>query len=279
MSDVIIFDAMGKIFESEGLHLEYEIIGNGSKPMFAFHGFASNADMFHILKKSLSSRYTIYSFNLPFHGQSTVDEETQRLGIDPVQLKKYFKSFLWHIHSSYFSLLGYSIGGKVALKLVELLPDDVQDIFLFAPDGIKISPWYHFVTKTALGKLIYRRMMIHPSRYMNLLAVLKVVGIVSSRTANFVKSTLDTNEKREMVFKTWTCLKNLDPDIKAIQSIINNKNLFIHLFFGRHDKLIPPSIGKKFQAGLKSKNLHVVEGGHQLITEKLHSELLEIISK
>jgi pimeloyl-ACP methyl ester carboxylesterase len=277
--DVIIFGAMGQLFESEGLHLEYEIIGNGSKPLFAFHGFASNADMFRILEKSLGTRYTIYSFNLPFHGKSIVDEETLSLGIDPVQLKKYFKSFLWNIHSSYFSVLGYSIGGKVALKLIELLPHDVQDIFLFAPDGIKISPWYHFVTKTDLGKLIYRRMMKHPVRYMNLLGVLKFTGIINSRTANFVKSTLDTNEKREMVFKTWTCLKELDPDIKSVQSIINDKNLFIHLFFGRHDKLIPPSIGKKFLAGLKNKNLHIVEGGHQLITDKLNADLMEIISK
>ena len=270
---------MGYIFESEGLSLEYEIIGNGSKPMFAFHGFASNADMFRILEKSLGSRFTIYSFNLPFHGKSVVDEETIRLGIDPVQLKKYFKNFLWHIHSSYFSLLGYSIGGKVALKLIELLPDDVQDIFLFAPDGIKISLWYHLVTKTYFGKLIYKRMMIHPSRYMKVLGFLAVLRIINSRTANFVKSTLDTNEKREMVYKTWICLKDLDPEIRTIQSIINRKNLRVHLFFGKHDKLIPPSIGKKFQEGIKNKNLHVVDSGHQLITDKINSDLMELMTK
>jgi len=269
---------MGNIFESEGLSLEYEIIGSGSKAMFAFHGFASNADLFRILEKSLGGRYTIYSFNLPFHGKSAVDEETIRLGIDPVQLKKYFKNFLWHIHSSYFSLLGYSIGGKIALKLIELLPEDVQDIFLFAPDGIKISPWYHLVTKTYFGKWVYNRMMIHPSRYLKLLRFLALIKIINSRTANFVKSTLDTNEKREMVYKTWVCLKDLDPDIKTIQSIINRKNLRIHLFFGKQDKLIPVSIGKKFQSRLKSKNLHVVDSGHQLITEKINTELMELIT-
>ena len=124
---------MSLSFEYEGINLEYEIIGNGEKAMFAFHGFSSSSSMFGVLEPSLGKNYTIYSFNLPYHGKSTIDAETTIHGIDTLQLQKYFKSFLWHIHHSYFSLLGYSIGGKLALKLIELFPNEVQHIFLFAP--------------------------------------------------------------------------------------------------------------------------------------------------
>jgi pimeloyl-ACP methyl ester carboxylesterase len=272
------FDRMSFSFQSEGLNLEYEIIGTGEKAMLAFHGFAGDKSLFRVLNPSLGKKYTIYSFNLPYHGLSTVDRETDIHGISPIQLKKYMKNFLGHIHSGNFSILGFSIGGKVALKVIELLPDEVKDIFLFAPDGIVISPWYNFITKTMMGKWIYKRLMLQPSRYMKLLRVFEFMKLVHPRTANFVRSALDTNEKRLMVYHTWMSLRNLDPDVKKVQSTINAKNNVLHLFFGRHDKLIPPSIGNHFAAGLNNKNcIHIIDAGHRLIREDINGVIIPIL--
>ena len=265
---------MSLFFESEGIALEYEIFGSGEKAMFAFHGFGDGPEMFGILEPSLGKRYTIYAFNLPFHRGSTIDKETKMYGIDPVQLKKYFKNFLWHVHFSYFSLSGYSIGGKVALKLIEILPDEVQDVFLFAPDGIKISPWYRFVTGTMIGKWIYGRLMLHPNRFMSIVNGFASLRIVHSGTANFIRSSLDTEEKRKRIYNTWMCLRLLEPGTRRIQKIINEKNLNFHLFFGKKDKVIPASIGKKFVKGLRNKkSLHLLEAGHQLVKESLNAEI------
>ena len=270
---------MSQTFQSEGMVLEYEIIGDGPKAMFAFHGFGTSSEIFRMLESSLGKRYTIYSFNLPYHGLSAVDHETLLHGIDPIQLKKYFKNFLWHIHFSYFSLLGYSIGGKIALKLIELLPDEVQNVFLFAPDGIKISFWYRFITRTMPGKWMYGRLMEHPHRYIRFVNGFARVRLVHNRTASFVRSTLDTKEKRELVYKTWHCFRQLDPDIRKIQNIINIKNLNFHLFFGRHDKIISPSIGKKFTSRLRNRNsLHILDSGHQLLKENVNEVLEKILS-
>ena len=277
--DVTIFGNMSLSFESEGINLEYEIIGSGEKPMFAFHGFSNSSEMFRVLEPSLGKKYTIYSFNLPYHGASTVDEETTVYGIDTLQLQKYFKNFLWHIHSSYFSLLGYSIGGKVALKLIELFPEEVNDVFLFAPDGIKLSFWYRFITRTMPGKWIYKRLMLHPHRYLSFVNVFGKLKLVHPRTADFIRSSLDTSEKREMVYNTWMCLRNLDPAINQIQNIINRKNMNFHLFFGKYDKIIPAFIGKNFVKGLRNKKcLYLVDAGHQMVKEKMNDDLERILS-
>jgi len=280
LSDVITFGAMTSVFGYDGLTLEYEVLGNGKKALFAFHGFGSSAELFRELETSLGKTYTIYSFNLPFHGLSKLDHESSALGIYPDLLKVYFKNFLWHIHATYFSVAGYSLGGKIALELVILFPEEVKEIFLFAPDGIKVSPWYGFVTKTILGKWIYKRLMLHPGRYQRIINVLEKIRIVHPRTASFVRASLDTEEKRLLVYNTWQCFRHIEPDIRQFQNIVNRKRLQIYLFFGKYDKVIPPGIGKKFVRGLRNKkSLHVVEAGHQLVNEKLNAEIEKILSE
>jgi len=270
---------MGQVYEYDGLCLEYEVLGNGSKALFAFHGFGSSAELFRSVEESLGKTYTIYSFNLPYHGLSRLDHDSSALGIYPDLLKVYFKNFLWHIRATYFSVAGFSLGGKIALELVTLFPEEVRDIFLFAPDGIKVSPWYGFVTKTMLGNWFFKRMMQHPIRYQNIINVLAKIRIVHPRTANFVKGSLDTEDKRLLVYNTWKCFRHIEPNTRKFQNIVNRKGLRIYLFFGKHDKVIPPVIGKKFVRGLRDKkSLHIVDAGHQMINEKMNAELEKILS-
>lgn len=266
-------------FQCEGINLEYEIFGTGKQPLFAFHGFGNDASMFRVLEPSLGKKYTIYSFNLPFHGSSTVDEETGIHGIDTLQLQKFFRGFMWEVHTTFFSSAGFSIGGKIALKLIELFPDEVKEVFLFAPDGIKISFWYHFVTRSGLGRWTYKRMTRHPRRYMHIVRALEFMGLVHPRTANFVRSSLDSKEKRETIFNTWMCFRYLEPDTDKIRRIVNANGIGFHLFFGKFDKVIPPFIGKKYAKGFRQKNsFHLVNSGHQLVKEDLNEELDKILS-
>ena len=121
--------------------------------------------------------------------------------------------------------------------------------------------------------------MLYPNRYMSIINVLEKVKIIHPRTGNFVRNSLDTHESREMVYNTWQCLRFLDPDIQKVQKIINEKDLNIHLFFGKYDKVIPPFIGKKFVKGLRKNNsLHILDAGHQLIKEKTNADLEKILS-
>lgn len=270
---------MGRSFQHEGLSLEYETIGNGKKTMLAFHGFGSSSGLFRILEPSLGKHFTIYSFNLPYHGNSHVSHQLAEKGITSKFLNNYFTKFLESISTNEFSLIAYSIGGKLALTLIGLFPEKIKEVFLFAPDGIKISPWYKFVTGTPPGKWIYKRLMHHPDRYLRMVNALERVKLLDSRTANFVKGTLNSPLRRMMVFNTWMSLKNIRPDMGHIRQTINSNRIRIHLFFGKYDKLIPPAIGIRFSKGLDQRDaLHILDTGHQLIREKTNAEINKILS-
>jgi pimeloyl-ACP methyl ester carboxylesterase len=270
---------VGLNFQREGIDLEYIVIGTGPRPMLAFHGFGKDAEMFKVLASSVGKYYTIYSFNLPFQGNSVVSENLVKNGIKPELLKKFIKEFLETVSADKVSLMGYSIGGKIVLKLIEIMPESIDDVFLFAPDGIKLSAWYKLVTHTRIGNTLFLRMMKFPERYLKILSGLEKIRIVHPRTANFVRGSLDTDEKRKLVFKTWLCLRKLDPAIKIVQELIGRYKINSHLFFGKFDKVIPSSLGIRFGEKCSSASVHILESGHELVKEKTNAILNQILSR
>ena len=50
------------------------------------------------------------------------------------------------------SLLGYSLGGRIALALFERRPEAWSGMTLLAADGFKKNPMYRFAVETALGR-------------------------------------------------------------------------------------------------------------------------------
>lgn len=268
---------MSHLFDHDGICLEYFSFGSGPFVMLAFHGFGNEASDFRVFEKSLGSRYRIYSFSLPYHGKSRMNEQSGMQGISPEQLQKFFRAFLETLGEHAFSLLGYSIGGKIALKLIELFPENVADVILLAPDGIKVSPWYRFVTGTRAGQWIYRRLMLHPRRFMYYVTGLEKLRLVNTRTARFVKGSLGTQEMRELVFLTWMSLRRLNPDISSVLAIINDRKLNLHLFFGKYDRIIPASIGIQFAKRMQNPEaLQLVDAGHQLVKDSMNDELSKL---
>src|SRR5689334_12940171 len=117
-------------FSFSGIDLEYEEYGSGALPLLAFHGFGNSGELFRVLEPSLGKKYRILAFNLPGHGESRLDAITAKRGISKEQLKNYFTHFLEGIKAEHFSLIGFSIGGKIALVLTELFQDRIKDLIL-----------------------------------------------------------------------------------------------------------------------------------------------------
>jgi pimeloyl-ACP methyl ester carboxylesterase len=54
------------------------------------------------------------------------------------------------------------MGGRVALVLLELMPERVKSLLLLAPDGFKINLIYKFASETKLGRSMYKYLIDHP---------------------------------------------------------------------------------------------------------------------
>ena len=83
------------------------VLGNGTKNAIAFHGFGQDGNAF--LPVAIQNPgYTIYSFDLPFHGYTKIDNPSLCLsGKDVAEL---VQKLMVHTGIEKFSLLGFSMG-------------------------------------------------------------------------------------------------------------------------------------------------------------------------
>src|SRR5579872_89389 len=153
-----------------GQQLHYLEWGSGGHLLLAFHGYGNDARIFSPFRQYLEGTYTILSFDLPYHGASKWPEDillrkTSLLSLIETLMKKYKVSKV--------SLLGYSMGGRVCMSVVEHMPECIDTVGLIATDGLVVNRLYYFCTRTLIGKKIFRSMLQHPGRYVRLIDSLK----------------------------------------------------------------------------------------------------------
>jgi len=115
---IFLVEIMSHFVSYKGFHWQYESYGSGTEILFAFHGFGNHCSDFKILEPSLGKKYKIISFNLPYHGNSSIDESVFNKSISKNELKELMFQFLLRHHVTRFSLMGYSLGGKIALQVI-----------------------------------------------------------------------------------------------------------------------------------------------------------------
>jgi pimeloyl-ACP methyl ester carboxylesterase len=175
-----------------------------------------------------------------------------------------------------YSLIGYSLGGRIVLKLLEIYPEKIDRILLLAPDGIRISLFYRFLTQTLAGQKLMAWVIKNPSFFLTLAGFLKKTGMISEKRYRFALGNFDTEKKRKKVFLVWMTLRKTVSDLAIVKKVIRKYQIPVNLFFGRFDTIIPPSVGRKFQKGMeKNITLTVLESGHRLLREQTLGEVAQ----
>ncbi len=244
----------------------YRVYGNGPKALLAFHGFGRSGEDFAGFGRSLGDRFTMYAFDLPYHGKGAVMETTTYPVFTKTEMMSLFTLFLDEKSIDRFSLMGYSLGGKIALGALEVFGRRVEAIYLLAPDGLKVNPFYFLGTRTWLGRLLFERMIKHPERLFALGDYLEKRKWMQAKINYFMSYHMNTEWKRKRVFDVWMVFRKFIPGLRTIASLINKHNITILLFFGRYDGVIPPRLAKKIVPRLKKKDVvTVLECGHRVM--------------
>lgn len=261
------------------LGLEYISFGAGPKVLLAFHGFGRRAEDVLFFREELEKKYTVYSFNFFHHGKSEYPEQRIHSNtLHPEELCEMFKQFFDEKQISSFSLLGYSMGGKISLQLLHFFPEMVDSIFLLAPDGLKHNFWYDFTSRNKVGTSLYRRLKKKPDRFFSVLKFLQRSGLLKEKLYRFVMGNLDTPQKREMVYKVWMTMRLIRPSISESARLIKKLNIPAYLLFGKHDKVIPLKIGHRFNKKAGTTCLVIgVDCGHNMYTEQTKEKLQAIL--
>lgn len=258
--------------------LEYFVYGKGPKVLIAFHGFNNNAQDFRILGDFIGEDYKIIAVNLFFHGASKAEDDLVKNGISIDELAKMFTDLADRFPSKSYTLLGFSLGGRIVLKIVELLPEKIERVILLAPDGIHISRLYRLLTNSRLGKWVFEQSITNPNIFFKVAIFLRKTKMVSEKKFQFARQNFDTEEKRKKVFLIWMVFRKIISRKSDIKTIIRKHEIPFELFFGKYDKIIPPSIGRSLQKGVgQFVVLNVLEAGHKLLKEKVLKEISQMI--
>jgi pimeloyl-ACP methyl ester carboxylesterase len=249
--------------------IEYFEYGYGSKIVFAFHGFNNHAEDFKPLADLIEKNYKVIAINLFFHGESRIQNNFVEEGFSVDDLQTLFNHFSKIYPSEKYTLIGYSLGGRIVLKLFEIIPERIEKIVLLAPDGIKISPVYRLLTQNKVGQKLLKRVIEKPSFFFALAKFLKSTRLISDKKYAFGINNFDTRKKREKVYQVWMIFRDIISKTENLKAIIKKYKIPVHLFFGKQDKVIPSSIGINFQKGINEfVFLHNLDSGHRLLIEK-----------
>ena len=264
--------------------ISYYLYGSGDKIALCFHGYGEDASGFSFLEKYAGKAFTFYAIDLPYHGKTAWNENVdfRREHLQDIIFKitstpsGQVPTDKFHDPAFKITLLGFSLGGRIALSLYETMPQLVEKIVLLAPDGLKINFWYWLSTQTWPGNKFFRYTMKSPEWFFVLLRGLNKLKLVNTSIFKFVNHYIGDKNVREDLYKRWTCLRRLKPHLKKIKSHIKTNKTQVRLLYGKHDRIILPARAEKFRRGIENDcSLRVIDSGHQVLHEKHAQEIVK----
>lgn len=254
-------------FEHGPFSLEYFRFGSGPRPILAFHGFGRRAEDFALFAPYLRPDTTLYSFNLFGHGRSRYPSD--RIDRDTISKREFaelISSFLDRVGAEKASLLAYSLGGKLALSLIERIPERIEGAYLFAPDGLTNFQWYRWASRIPFVRRLFRHFIHHPKGLFKAFHLLASLGLIHRRTARFLQRQAWTVEQRRAVYAIWNMHRDLGPDLKKVRKRMRAFDIDIRMIFGEKDPVIRPQRAWNLLDPKKERGkVHVLRKGHVLL--------------
>jgi pimeloyl-ACP methyl ester carboxylesterase len=249
---------------SKSLH--YHKLGSGPRILLAFHGIGQDGlGCFQPVEDTLGKYYTIFAFDLFFHGESADAEVSV---ISKELWKALINDFLTENKITNFDIAGFSMGGRFALATLEALPKHIENVFLIAPDGISENPLYTIATRNSFGRTLFRQVMQNPGLFFRIIQLLKKTNIVNSSLVRFTGQVLNTTQKRERIFRSWTAFRDLRFDIPQIAQLTKTNHIRIFLFTGQFDKILNRlTVNRLGKLLPTNQNVHLKSGHSQLVAQ------------
>lgn len=226
----------------DDVEIAYSISGSGP-PLVLVHGFSVNADLvWHTtgIASDLAQDYTVVTLDVRGHGASEKPIGTSSYGemliIDIVEL-------LDHLDISRASIIGYSMGGKIALKTLSTYSDRVSGLIVIgtglAQKGSASYQRYSAIARKlrlaginkSISSALYGDSAVLPS---------DVREIIDSNDRNALISLVESVEKWEV---NKAALKNNNIPSLAVMgskdSFLDELNLLTEVMGGLETEIIP----------------------------------------
>ncbi|MGT8956160.1 2-succinyl-6-hydroxy-2,4-cyclohexadiene-1-carboxylate synthase [Bacillus cereus] len=111
----------------QGVSYEYEVVGSGEQ-LLLLHGFTGSMETWRSFISSWSEQFQVIVVDLVGHGKTESPENVVHYDIRNVALQ--MKELLDYLHIEKAHILGYSMGGRLAITMACLYPDYVHSLLL-----------------------------------------------------------------------------------------------------------------------------------------------------
>ena len=140
--------------------------------------------------------------------------------------------------STQSSLLRYSMGGRIAMRLLQDEPECFDRLILAAPDGMVINPWYWIATATSVGNRLFRWSMRRPALLFLALRFCQALRGLNPSVFKFAMHYIDDAKSRQNLYIRWTGMRLFKPDLPQIAAAIIRRQLPVTLIYGKFDRII-----------------------------------------
>lgn len=253
--------------------LHYERLGRGPHILLAFHGAGQTGhECFRPFANRLGDYYTIYAFDLFFHGKSPgMNSDAPFTAKDVVTKQKWvqcMQAFLSNHSITRFDVVGFSLGGRFALATAEAFAEFIDRLFLIAPDGISEHPLYHVATRFPPGRWLYRQLTVHPRPLFLAITLIEKGRLLPTRTVRFVRHMLETSRQRQQIYQSWVSFRTLSFAIVPLYIHLLSHGVSLWLLAGRHDPMLPPARFRILSDLIPQNRFVILESGHTRLVEK-----------
>jgi len=261
--------------------IRYLRAGSGQRLLLCFHGYGETADIYSFIPEYAGNQYAVVAIDLPFHGETRWEDGLLVTEADLVSIVGGILGWNENTGESEYReiiLVGFSLGGRVALSLYMARPEWFSKMVLLAPDGLKVNGWYWLATQTVIGNRFFRFTMKHPGWFFGFLKFMNWLRLVNARIFKFVNYYIGNQEVRDLLYARWTSLRRLRPDLPRIRSLVKTRHTPVRLVYGLHDRIIRPGAGEKFRIGIEAEcRIEIIPSGHQVLHEKHAEEIIRAI--
>jgi pimeloyl-ACP methyl ester carboxylesterase len=236
----------------------------GTRLCIMLHGYRDSAQtMLPLAHDFVEKGYEVVLFDLPLHGKTTFTNEfyTQENVADTLL-------YLLEHNTKPFSLLGYSLGGRLVLVSLPFLAkaNKTPDcLFLLAPAGCPQNPIHYYIEMPLFLKKAVQYIANRSNILLYLAFFLYKINFLGKFELAFAEKQLSNPEQRDLMFMWWQSLSFLLLDFDRINAVIKQKNITNIMFFGTKDTVLPANSAAFFSEKLLHTRLDLQEATHRSI--------------
>ncbi|OAQ41727.1 alpha/beta hydrolase [Pedobacter psychrophilus] len=264
------------IFENELVKLHCYQFGKGKKAMLCFHGYGMHGKQFKVLKETLGDKYTFYGFDLFFHKETKlIDQSVEKVkkGITKRELSELFLAFCDSKSIDKFSVISYSMGSFYATALVEEVPDRIEKFITAAPSSLNPGRVVNFLSTNSIGNKILERLALSDNGMLRLLSSLKRSKIIDEKAYEILHREIATPELRFSFYACTSYLRFLKLNPQKFIQQLNHYHIESIFIFGKRDKSYPVKIGRNIIPQISNSKQLIIDENHDMINQNFAKHL------